>query len=291
VPNIASLALRVDIIRHLVEGTSVRGTARLCNTCPRTVLRLGVAVGMACLKLHDRLVRDIRADFIEVDEVWAFVGVHERRKKPGAPREWGDAYTIFGIDTDTKLVPSFLTGKRSLPFATVFATDLRERVRGKPQVSVDGWPHWAESFRRAFGHTGCHLGSMVKEYQKTKAGKVARHLSPNRVKAVKKSVIYGHPDQDFISTAIAERMNMTTRMTQRRLTRLTNGFSKKLKNLVAAVALHFFHYNFVREHESLGTTPAVKAGLAKAPWTLEEMVREALAEAGLESKRSDAKGA
>jgi hypothetical protein len=123
---------------------------------------------------------------------------------------------------------------------------------------------------------------MVKEYAKVK-GIVERHRSPPRVKSTKKTVIYGHPDQDFISTAIAERMNMTTRMTNRRLTRLTNGFSKKIRNLRAAMGLHFFHYNFVRPHESLSCrTPAMAAKLTDHAWTLTEMVKAALDEAGWE---------
>jgi transposase-like protein len=288
VANVLSFSKRVQITRALIEGNSIRSTGRLVNVYKETVMNLGRDVGLACVTLHDRLVRGVEAAYLEVDECWAYVGSHEKHKPPGAPKEWGDAYTFFAIDPESKLVPSYLVGKRTLPVATQFMQDLRERVVGKPQMSVDGWPHWAEAVRRTFGHNGVHLGSIVKEYQKAKANPTERHYRPNRVKEVKKEVIYGKPEQEFINTAIAERLNMTTRMTQRRLTRLTNAFSKKRLHLKAAVALHFMHYNFVREHESLGTTPAVKAGLVKKPWTLEDLVRAALDVARLPGGRGDA---
>lgn len=280
--HILSFDTRVRVINALVEGTSIRATARQCHVYKRTVQDFGVAIGKACGRMHDRLVRGIRADFIEVDECWGYVSCHERRKKKGAPREWGDAYTFFAVDSETKLVPSYRVGKRTLPVATTFMADLRARVEGTPQMSVDGWPHWAEAVRRTFGHEGIDLGMTVKEYQKRKETKGNdRMYAPARVKSVSKTVIFGAPDQDFISTAIAERVNMTTRMSMRRLTRLTNAFSKKRANLMAAVDLHFFHYNFVRAHETLGTTPAIRAGIADHVWSLEEMVQAAIEEARL----------
>jgi transposase-like protein len=278
--NVLSLARRCQIIKALVEGNSIRSTARLLKADKETVMGLGLTVGLACFKLHDKHVKGLHSDLLEVDECWAYVGIHEKRKGKKHPRAYGDAYTFFAIDNETKVVPSFYTGKRSLASATRFMKDLRKRVRGKPQISVDGWPCWAESVLRAFGLNGVHLGSMVKEYQKRKGdGGGDRNYRPNRVKSTTRTVIFGEPDKSLISTAIAERLNMTTRMTQRRLTRLTNAFSKKQRNLRAAVALHFFHYNFVREHETLGTTPAVAAGLAKHAWTMEELVTAALEEA------------
>lgn len=279
--NVLPFKARVRVIRALVDGNSLAATSRLTCVDKDVVMRLGVTVGFGCMKLHDRLVKDVHAEYIEVDECWSFVGRHERRKLRTDPRWFGDQYTFFAIDSDTKFVPAYLTGKRSLPTATHFMKDLRRRVRGVPQVSVDGWPHWDEALRRAFGHGNVHAGAIVKEYQTPRSGTVERHLSPPRVKSTKKAVIYGSPDQERISTAIAERLNMTTRMQQRRLTRLTNAYSKKKDNLVAAVGLHFFWYSFVRVHESLGTTPAVRAGVADHEWTLEELVREALKEMGV----------
>lgn len=275
--NVLPFAVRCQVIRALVEGNSIRATARLTDTDKDAVMRLGLIVGQGCLKLHDRLVGEIPAEVLEVDETWSFIGAHERRKRKSDPAHFGDTYTMFAIDADTKFIPSFEVGKRALSTATDFMTDLRSRVEGKPQITVDGWPHWVEAIRRTFGHRGADVGSIVKEYQKA--------CSPDtgncgRVKSTEKTVIYGDPDQDLISTSKAERFNMTTRMQQRRFTRLTNAYSKKDENHRAAVGLLYFWYNFVRVHESIGTTPAVQAGVADHPWSLAEMVQAALEEMG-----------
>ena len=276
--NVLSFALRVKIVNHLVEGCGIRPTARLCGADKDAVMHLGVLVGEGCALLHDKLVRNVRASILECDEVWAYVGKHARRKLPTDPEVWGDHYTLFGTDPVSKLVPSYLTtASRDVASGTVFACDLRKRVVGKPQVNVDGWPHWPECFRRAFGWNGVDLGVIVKEYENdTDPTNPARKYSPGRVKSVSKRPALGVPDLAAVSTSLAERVNLTTRMQQRRLTRLTNAYSKKPENLRAAMALHFMHYNFVRVHEALGTTPAVAAGLADAPWSLSEMVAAAL---------------
>lgn len=276
--NVLSLMVQVQIIAHLVEGSSIRATARLCGVDKDTVMGLGARVGRGCLVLHDRLVCDVPMALGEIDELWAYVGRHERRVRPSDPATFGDAYTMFAMDAVTKLVPSFLTGPRDLDTATAFMMDLRRRVVGKPQLSVDGWPHWPEAVRRAFGHRGCDLGVVVKEYQRAAHhGETARWHNPGRVKAMDKRAVFGEPDMDEVSTSLAERCNLTSRMGCRRLTRKTNGYSRKRENLVAALGLHFTHYNLVRVHETLGTTPAVRAGVVDAPWSLGDLVREALA--------------
>jgi hypothetical protein len=184
---------------------------------------------------------------------------------------------MFAIDPTSKLIPSFLTGPRDLATATTFARDLHARIIGKPQISVDGWPHWQDAFLTAFGWAGCNLGACVKEYQTDADPRDPdRKYTPSRVKSIEKRPLLGAPHEAAISTAIAERMNLTGRMQQRRLTRLTNAYSKKRENLVAAIGLHFMHYNFVRMHEALGTTPAVAAGLAAAPWSIGDLVEAAL---------------
>ena len=279
-PNVLPLHVRVRVVGALVEGTSIRATARQTHTNKDAVMHLALKVGLGCIKLHNKLVTDVHSHYLEVDEVWAYVGIHEKRKTKKHPPHYGDTYTFFAIDSVSKVVPAYATGKRTLPMATRFMADLHTRVKGKPQISVDGWPHWVESVRRTFGYRGAHLGAVVKEYQKTWGVPQVGAGSYGRVKSEEKTVLYGNPEMEFVSTAIAERLNLTTRMTQRRLTRLTNAFSRKVTSLRAAVGLHFFHYNFVRRHESIKTTPAVKAGLAKHEWTLEEMVKAALEQMG-----------
>jgi hypothetical protein len=285
-PNVLPLKVRTKIVRALVEGNSVRSTSRLTHTDKDAVVKLGVTVGEGCKRLHDKFVRHLPAGTLEIDETWGFVGRHERRKLKSDPPWFGDQYHMFALDKDSKLVPSYKTGKRTLPVATVFMKDLRARVDGKPQVTVDGWPHWVEALRRSFGHNGVNAGMTVKEYQKAcPPDGTARACG--RVKSQTKSVIYGKPIQKFISTSRAERFNLTSRMTDRRLTRLTNAFSRKATNHAASADLHYFWYNFVRRHEAIGTTPAVKAGITDHEWTLAEMTKAALAEMGADTPERD----
>jgi IS1 family transposase len=181
------------------------------------------------------------------------------------------------VDTVTKLVPAFRTGKRDLATATAFMIDLRRRLVGKPQLSVDGWNHWPEAVRRAFGYHGCDLAKVVKEYQREgNPDDRERKYSPGRIRRVDKDAVFGEPDLDKAGTSLAERVNLTSRMGMRRLTRLTNAYSRKMENLCAAWGLHFAHYNLVRVHETIDTTPAARAGIVPAPWSLAELVREAL---------------
>lgn len=280
-PNVTPVHVRVRIIGSLVEGNSVSGTGRQTHTKKRTVLRLLVTVGLGCMKLHNRMVTGIRSARLEIDETWAYVGRHERRLLKTDPRTWGDVYTMFAIDSDTKLILSYYTAKRTLGAATRFMKDLRKRVKGKPQISVDGWPHWIESMRRAFGYTGVHAAAIVKEYQRDQKPLPGMGAAAyGRVKSTEKTVIYGKPDLDLTSTAMAERANLTARMGQRRLIRSTNGYSKKKENLAAAMALHYMWYNFCRVHETTGKTPAVAAKLADHTWTIEELLLAALVEMG-----------
>ena len=111
--NVLSFQARVAVIAHLVQGTSIRATAKLCEVDKDAVMRLGVIVGLACLVLHDRLMTGVRSALLEVDEVWAYVGRHDRRRLAKDPPEFGDHYTMFAIDPVSKLVPSFLTGRRN----------------------------------------------------------------------------------------------------------------------------------------------------------------------------------
>ena len=275
--NVLPFNRRVEIIAHLLDDASIRGAARLCGVDKETVMRWGVIIGRGCLALHDRIVRAVRMLLGEADEVWAYVGRHQLRLRPSDPPDWGDAYTMFAIDAVSKLVVSFLTGPRDLATATAFMRDLRARVVGKPQVSVDGWPIWPLAVREAFGKDGCDLGRVVKVYQReARFDEAARWHNPGRVKSMEKSRIFGEPDMKKVSTSIAERANGTTRMHVRRLVRLTNAFSRKRENLVAAIGLHFAWYNLVHVHGTIGTTAAVAARIVRAPWSLGQLVQAAL---------------
>jgi hypothetical protein len=192
VANVLPFPVRVQIVAHLIEGVSIRATARLCDVDKDAVMRLGLLVGLGCLALHDRIVRDVPMALGEVDELWAYVGRHEKRLRPTDPPEWGDNYTLFAIDAVTKLVPSFLTGRRDLDTAAAFMRDLRRRVVGKPQLSVDGWHLWPEAVRRAFGFRGCDLGVVIKQYQgEASPDDPERKYSPGRVRRIEKGAAIG----------------------------------------------------------------------------------------------------
>ena len=288
VANVLPLSARIQVIAHLVEGTSVRATCRLTGISKGAVLRLLVTVGFGCALLHDRLMRGVAASVIEADELFAYVFKKEKRKAATDPSEWGDAYTWTAMDITSRMLVSYLVGKRDPSEAYDFMQDLRERVTGRPHLSTDGFGAYPDAVRRAFGYLGIDYGVVVKEYEHSIKNQMAaaHRYSPGRVKSITKTVVFGEPLEELINTSHMERGNLTFRMQQRRFTRLTNGFSKKAENLRHAVALHVMHYNFVREHMTLETTPAVAGNIASRPWTLAELVTMALA-AGQEAGEPD----
>ena len=181
----------------------------------------------------------------------------------------GDQWTFVAIDRDTKLVLSYLIGKRTLDNATTFLTDLESRLSNRVQLSSDGLRAYVEATEKAFG-ANVDYGQIVKTYEAEPVG--PERYSPPKVVSTNKHRIVGNPDPDLVCTSHVERQNLTMRMQTRRFTRLTNGFSKKLENLHAAVALHFAHCNFVRIHRSLRVTPAMAAGVSDTLWTLGDLI-------------------
>jgi IS1 family transposase len=268
--NRLSLARRTQVINCLVEGNSIRSTERMTNTHRDTVMRLMVEVGTGCAGLMDEKMRDLPCQRIQVDEIWAYVQKKQRQVTANDNRaRVGDQWTFVALDPDTKLIPSFLVGKRDLPTATRFMFDLSERLANRVQLSSDALRAYVDATERAFG-ADIDYGQAVKFYDAEPAG--AGRYSPPRVTHSERNVIAGAPDRAHISTSIVERQNLTMRMSMRRFTRLTNAFSKKVENLQAAVALHFAHYNFVRVHKSLRVTPAMAADVETRLWSLEELV-------------------
>jgi IS1 family transposase len=224
-------------------------------------------------------MRDLQCDVLELDEVWSFVAKKEGHLTAADPEEWGDQYTWIALDARTKLVPLHLVAKRTASAANAFAADLRARVLGAPQITTDGLRAYVEAIEAAF-NTRVHYAQVLKTYAADEAGGASRddvRYSRGRVIRSVKRVVTGTPDEAKINTSFVERGNLTLRMSQRRFTRLTNGFSKKLDNLRAAVALHFGHYNFCRVHMTLRETPAMAAGLTDHAWSVEELIVAALA--------------
>jgi IS1 family transposase len=237
---------RVQAIHCLVEGNSIRSTERLVGVHRDTIMRLLIEVGEGCDRLMSARMHGLECERVQVDEIWAFVGKKQKQLVEGDDHSRvGDQWTFVALDADTKLVPTYRVGKRDLPTATAFLTDLSERLARRIQLSTD---------------------------EPTPVG--PGRYSPPEVVEARKIVVKGGPDQDHISTSYVERQNLTMRMSMRRFTRLTNAFSKKVENLKAAVALHFTHYNFVRVHSTLRMTPAMAAGVTPSLWSLGDLMEE-----------------
>ena len=272
--NRLSTEKRAAIIGCLVEGNSIRATVRITGAAKNTVTRLLVDLGAACAEYQDATLRELPCRTIEADEIWSFAYAKQKnvpeqfRGTPG----YGDVWTWVAICADTKLVPSWLVGERTIEDATTFAHDLRGRLAepGNVQVTTDGLSAYREAVGDAFGEVD--FAQLHKVYGlDPKARGAQRRYSPPMVTSTHVSVVSGDPDPGEISTSYVERQNLAMRMGMRRFTRLTNGFSKKVENLAHAVSLHYMHYNFARVHQTLRCTPAQAAGVADKRWTLTDI--------------------
>lgn len=271
--NRLSLARQAQIIHGLVEGNSIRSLERMTNTHRDTIMRLGVRVGEGCARIMDEKMRNLPCMRIQADEIWAYVGKKQKQVSPFEKNMnlVGDMWTFVALDPDSKLVPSYLVGKRTTVNTNLFISDLASRLTNRVQISTDQLPMYVNAIEEAFG-ANVDYAQVVKAYEAEPSG--AGRYSPPRVVAVEKTRISGGPDPDHISTSLVERQNLTMRMSMRRFTRLTNGFSKKVENLRAAVALHFCHYNFCRQHKTTRVTPAIAAGVETRMWTVQELVEQ-----------------
>jgi IS1 family transposase len=270
--NRLNLQRRTQIINCLVEGNSIRSTERMTNTHRDTVMRLAVEVGQGCERIMDEKMRGLTSKRIQVDEIWSYVGKHQRFLKPSDDRsQVGDQWTFVALDADTKLVPCYYIGKRRKADATVFMNDLASRLTNRVQITSDALKSYIDAVETAFG-ADVDYGQAVKFYEAEPIG--PGRYSPPKVVRAERHVVEGKPDQKHISTSLVERQNLTMRMGMRRFTRLTNAFSKKAENHRAAVGLHFAHYNFVRQHKTLRVTPAMAAGVSDRMWSLEELVEQ-----------------
>jgi IS1 family transposase len=274
--NVLAKAKQVAILSALVEGVSIRSTERMLDVSRGTVLSLLVRAGEGCAALHDRMMRDLPCQRVECDEIWGFVAKKQRNVKVMDSDEVGDAWTFVAIDATTKLIPSYLVGKRDSATTHAFISDLSERMRNKVQIDTDGLGLYVDAIEQSFG-VDVDYARVVKSYEAevTAPGR----YSPARVSKIEKAAIIGEPDLKAASTSYVERQNLTMRMGIRRMTRLTNAFSKKLRNHRAATALHFAHYNLVRRHQTLRVTPAMAAGVTDTMWSMEQLLDATLAEA------------
>jgi IS1 family transposase len=270
---------RAAVVKALVEGNSVRATCRITGTAKGTVLRLLLDIGEACERFHDERVRAITASRIQCDEVWSFISCKERLAQQRARFDVGDIWTWVALDADSKLAVSFYVGRRGVGEAETFMLDLRSRLAGRVQLTTDGHRPYLAAVANAFGSQPVDFAMLHKTYGHSVEKEAARRYSPPVCTGAEKIIVCGNPDERFISTSYVENANLTIRMQQRRFTRLTNAFSKKLLNHCAAVALHFVHYNWCKVHGTLTTakggihtTPAMAAGLTDRVWTVADLI-------------------
>jgi len=267
---------RARVIAALVEGNSIRATVRMTGVAKNTVMKLLADVGPACADHHDKTVRNIRTARVQSDEIWSFCYAKENHVPPEKRGEFGfgDVWTYAGIDADTKLVISWYVGQKDAESAYGFMLDLASRLDSRVQLTTDSFQAYAKAVKAAFGESVDYamLNKLYGKVQQYELPLPERRYSPAGVVSLRKYAVSGNPDPAHVSTSYIERQNLTMRMSMRRFTRLSNGFSKKVKNLICAVALHFCYYNFCRVHQTLKTTPAMAAGLADHVWTIGEIV-------------------
>lgn len=279
--NVISTDKQISIIAALTEGMSIRSTERLTGVHRDTIMRLGVRIGEGCAALHDRTMVNLQVGRLELDEAWSFVAKKQRRVKETDGRDVGDAYVYIGMEGAHKAIISYEIGKRDVATTNVFIRDLRRRVINRPVINTDAFKAYREAIETYFG-ARVDYGQIVKKYSGDSNKTDARRYSPGVVVGVDRRVMMGSPGK--ISTSFVERQNLSLRMAQRRFTRLTNGFSKKLRNHKAAVALYVAHFNFCRVHDTLQITPAMALGVTDHIWSIEELVAAATNEAPITDK-------
>ncbi|MGH2854726.1 MAG: IS1 family transposase [Solirubrobacteraceae bacterium] len=269
--NRLSTERRAQVIGCLVEGNSIRATVRMTGAAKNTITKLVVELGEACSRYQDAALVDLPCTTIQCDEIWNFC--YAKAKNVPVDRQgqfgYGDVWTWIAICADTKLVPSWFVGQRDADDGWLFMMDLKHRLRDTHvQMTTDGLRAYSAAIGFSFG-ADLDWAVLQKQYGKDPAGE--RRYSPAVCTGIDIDVRRGDPDPAKISTSYVERQNLTMRMGMRRFTRLTNAFSKKVENMTAAVSLHYMHYNFARVHQTLGTTPAIAAGVTSHRWTLHEI--------------------
>ena len=269
--NRMPIAKRAQILGFLVEGMSLRAASRLADCSINTVTKLLVDVGAACAEYQDGALRNLTCKRIQCDEIWSFVGSKQKNVPADRAGEFGvgDVWTWTAIDADTKLVASWMVGERNAEAAGAFIDDLAGRLANRVQLTSDGLRLYVRAVEEAFGGD-VDYAMLVKQYGEGPQSP-ERKYSPVEFVSAEKKRITGNPDKAHVSTSYVERQNLTMRMSMRRFTRLTNGFSKKVENHAHAVALHFMYYNFGRIHKTLRVTPAMQAGVSDHVWSLEEI--------------------
>jgi IS1 family transposase len=263
---------RVSILSALVEGVGINATSRMTGVSNNTVLKLLRDIGPACDKYHNEHVRNLKSKRVQCDEIWSFV--HAKQKNvPADKRAFGvgDVWTWTAIDADSKLLLSYLVGLRDGGYAFEFMQDVASRLSNRVQLTTDGLKAYLEAVEGTFG-ADIDYAMLVKLYGEPTSEGNERRYSPAVCLHARKEAMIGEPDMSAVSTSYVERSNLTLRLMNRRFTRLTLGFSKKIENHIHALALYAFHYNFCKIHKTLRCTPAMEAGVTGKLWELTDIV-------------------
>lgn len=269
--NVLNMDKQIAVISMLAEGCSLRAIERITGVHRDTTMRLGVKVGKGCASLLDKKMRDLDCHYLQFDEIWGFIGKKEKHCTIDDNPELGDVWTFCAVDADTKLVPSFKVGKRDHTTANAFVQDVASRMKNRVQISTDALRAYVAAVEKAFG-ADVDYGQIVKTYTHDVSISPDHRYSAPEIVTTERKVIAGTPDMRLVSTSYIERLNATTRLHMRRLTRLTLAFSKKLENFEAAVALHFAYYNLVKRHKTIRCTPAMEAGIERDFWSVGQLI-------------------
>jgi IS1 family transposase len=262
---------RCAVVRCLCDGVSIRATTRITGVSKNAIQRLTRELGEAVLQYQENVLRNLPCKRLELDELWAFCYAKDKnlpdemRGMPGV----GSVWTWTALCAETKMIVSWRLGARDAANAHAFISDLSSRLANRVQVTTDGNRVYLDAVENYMGGN-VDYAMLVKQYGANESPE--RAYSPAKCLGAKKTQIDGNPDMALVSTSYAERQNLNVRMQNRRYTRLTNAFSKSAEMLAYSVAISFMYHNFVRVHQTLKTTPAVAAGIAKHRWTVGEMV-------------------
>lgn len=263
---------RVQILSMLCEGSSMRSISRVCDVSINTVTKILEDAGKVCMAFHDEAVRNVKSKRVQMDEIWSFTYAKAKNvaTAKAAPEGAGDTWTWTAIDADSKLILQWYVGDRSGETAKFFVDGVAERLATRVQLTTDGLKSYLEAVEGAFG-ADVDYAQLVKLYGASPESAKGRY-SPAECTGIIKTTIEGKPDDKHVSTSFVERQNLTMRMSMRRFTRLTNGFSKKLESHICAISLYFVFYNFCRIHKTLKVTPAMAAGITDKLMGMEDIV-------------------
>jgi IS1 family transposase len=273
--NELAIEKQLEVIAHLAEGCSIRATGRMVGAHRDTVMRLGTRIGNGCLQVHNQLFFNLNVPFIQIDELWSYVRKKQKQVTAGDGAEVGDQYTFTALDPISRCLLTAHVGKRDMDNACRFLSDLRSRILNHPQISSDAFTAYPEAIASTFGTQG-HYAQIVDP-----SDQWPRPLTPRpqtrQAKVPYKNTVWGEPDRSRISTSLIERSNLTARQHSHRLARMTNGFSKSLRNHRASIYLFIAYYNLCRVHSTIRTTPARALGVTDHIWTIEELIHAATA--------------